>query len=189
MECRPAYLRILMLLLAVSMSSAQSTPTLPLMPIPASIHPGPGGLLIDKSFSVSSSGCNDAVFERATGRFLPTLSRQTGIFFLSGDKTEASLVVTCARAGDPQKLGEDESYRLQVSASSARIEAPTSLGSMHGLQTFLQLVHIGPQGFAAGALTIEDRPRFPWRGSLAFMVRWRVSHASKACSTSPSGRP
>ena len=104
------------------------------------------------------------LFERATSRFLPALSRQTGIFFLSGDKTEASLVVACARAGDPQKLGEDESYRLQVSASGARIEAPTSLGAMHGLQTFLQLVRIGPQGLAAPALTIEDRPRFPWRG-------------------------
>ncbi len=35
---------------------------------------------------------------------------------------------------------------------------------MHGLQTFLQLVHITPQGFAAASVTIDDQPRFEWRG-------------------------
>src|SRR5271154_4387366 len=35
---------------------------------------------------------------------------------------------------------------------------------MHGLQTFLQLIQAGPTGFAAGAVHIEDAPRFPWRG-------------------------
>jgi len=35
---------------------------------------------------------------------------------------------------------------------------------MHGLQTFLQLVHVTPQGFAAASVTIDDQPRFEWRG-------------------------
>ncbi|MGC1382517.1 MAG: family 20 glycosylhydrolase, partial [Candidatus Acidiferrales bacterium] len=38
------------------------------------------------------------------------------------------------------------------------------LGTLHGLQTFLQLVQVTPTGFAAPAVHIEDRPRFPWRG-------------------------
>ena len=37
---------------------------------------------------------------------------------------------------------------------------------MRGLQTFLQLVSIRPEGFAASAVTIDDSPRFPWRGLL-----------------------
>jgi hexosaminidase len=35
---------------------------------------------------------------------------------------------------------------------------------MRGLQTFLQLVHVTPQGFAVSAVVIQDKPRFPWRG-------------------------
>ena len=35
---------------------------------------------------------------------------------------------------------------------------------MRGLQTFLQLVEMTPQGFAVPSVVIEDKPRFPWRG-------------------------
>src|SRR5438270_1812775 len=35
---------------------------------------------------------------------------------------------------------------------------------MRGLQTFLQLVETTPAGFAAPAVNIDDKPRFPWRG-------------------------
>jgi hexosaminidase len=35
---------------------------------------------------------------------------------------------------------------------------------MHGMQTFLQLVRITPRGFTVPVVTIDDKPRFPWRG-------------------------
>jgi hexosaminidase len=63
-----------------------------------------------------------------------------------------------------QALGEDESYRLQVEATAVQLDAPNPLGILHGLQTFLQLVRPAADGFAIDAVTIEDRPRFPWRG-------------------------
>jgi hexosaminidase len=63
-----------------------------------------------------------------------------------------------------QELGEDESYRLEISNSGARLNAPTTLGVMRGLQTFLQLVRTTSAGFAVPAVSIEDSPRFPWRG-------------------------
>ena len=68
-------------------------------------------------------------------------------------------------------MGEDESYRLEITPSDVKLEAPNPLGIIHGLQTFLQLVQIGPQGFAAPSLIIEDRPRFPWRGLLIDVAR------------------
>ncbi len=70
-----------------------------------------------------------------------------------------------------QKLGEDESYELTVSDSGAKLTAPTTLGVLHGLQTFLQLVQITPAGFAAASVTIKDQPRFPWRGLLIDVSR------------------
>jgi hexosaminidase len=70
-----------------------------------------------------------------------------------------------------QELGEDESYMLSITTDGARIEAPTPLGAMHGLQTFLQLVEVSPTGFAAPAVTIQDKPRFPWRGLMIDVAR------------------
>ena len=63
-----------------------------------------------------------------------------------------------------QKLGEDESYRLEVTTEKAVLSAPNPLGILRGLATFLQLVEPGATGFEVPALVIEDKPRFPWRG-------------------------
>jgi hexosaminidase len=53
---------------------------------------------------------------------------------------------------------------LTITPEAAHLEATTDLGVLRGLETFLQLVTNGPNGFAAPAVTIEDQPRFPWRG-------------------------
>src|SRR5262249_50194428 len=65
-----------------------------------------------------------------------------------------------------QKIGEDESYELTVSESGAKLTAPNPLGVLHGLQTFLQLLETGPNGFSLPVVTIKDQPRFAWRGLL-----------------------
>jgi len=65
-----------------------------------------------------------------------------------------------------QQLGEDESYRLVISTNGVQLHAANPLGVLHGLQTFLQLVRVTPKGFTVPVITIEDEPRFPWRGLL-----------------------
>ena len=71
-------------------------------------------------------------------------------------------------AGNPsksvQEFDEDESYTLDVTSSSATLSASNALGVLHGFETFLQLVQPASDGFAAPAVHIEDKPRFPWRG-------------------------
>jgi len=69
------------------------------------------------------------------------------------------------------KLGENESYQLTVSDSAVQLTAPNTLGALHGLQTFLQLVTITPTGFVAPSVTIKDQPRFPWRGLMIDVSR------------------
>jgi len=81
------------------------------------------------------------------------------------DASQAKFVVEAGRANQViPELGEDESYRLEITPSAATLSAPTGLGVMRGFATFLQLLETTPQGFAVPALTIEDHPRFPWRG-------------------------
>jgi hexosaminidase len=161
----------IVLLLSIFVA-AQSQPQLNLMPMPASVQQGSGQLLITPSFSVAVSGTHDGSLDRGVERFTEQLSRQTGIRFRQ--KSGATPTVT-VQADHPreavQKLGEDESYELTVADSGAKITAPTPLGALYGLQTFLQLVQIGPKGFAVPAVTIKDQPRFPWRGMLIDVSR------------------
>jgi hexosaminidase len=137
------------------------------MPMPATVTPAAGRLLVPQTFSVGIAGYNEPRLERAAQRFLRDLSRQTG-HFLSDRLTDASratLTIHADHGSEPvQDLGEDESYVLDVSSAGAKLTAPNPLGVMHGLQTMLQLVEVTPEGYAAPAIHIEDTPRFPWRG-------------------------
>ena len=153
-------------------SSAQSQPQLNLMPMPASVQQGTGQLVITQGFSVSMVGTRDAALEAGLQRFLTQLSRQTGIPFRSKAGSPGTLTVHADQALEAvEKLGEDESYQLSVTDSGAQLTAPTTLGALHGLATFLQLVAITPNGFAAPAVVIKDQPRFPWRGLLIDVSR------------------
>ncbi len=147
-------------------AGAAAQAELPLMPMPASVARGSGELVISNSFTVSVSG--DARLKRATQRFLQNLSSVTGIL-ISNQPAHANATLTVRAEGpgkNPQELGEDESYTLDVTPNGAKIEAPTTLGAMAGLQTFLQLVQPSASGFSAPTVTIRDKPRFPWRGLL-----------------------
>jgi hexosaminidase len=160
--------------LAVLLPSA-SAQSLNLMPMPAKVQMGNGQLLLGHGLSVSVSGAQDAHSDRAILNFLKNLRSQTGWVALDTHVIPdggASLLIRAGRTSLPvQELGEDESYRLVVNPSGGRLDAPTTLGIMRGLQTFLQLVQTGAQGFFVPALTIDDAPRFPWRGLMIDVSR------------------
>ncbi len=152
-------------LLCAAGASAQEQPRLNLVPLPASLQSGSGSLRIDSSFSVALTGRTEARLDHAVQRFLRQLSRQTALSISAKTSNKPTLTVHTDHASkEVQELGEDESYTLSIAADGAKIEASTPLGAMHGLQTFLQLVEVSPDGFAAPAVTIQDKPRFPWRG-------------------------
>jgi len=154
------------------LASAQSSSQLNLMPMPASVQQGSGQLPIMQSFSVEVTGTRDPSLDAAVQRFTKQLSAQTGIPFRPKAGSAATLTVHADHGLEPvQKLGEDESYQLTVTDSGAQLTAPTALGALHGLETFLQLVTITPNGFAAPAVTIKDQPRFQWRGTLIDVSR------------------
>ncbi len=75
------------------------------------------------------------------------------------------------RLGDAS-LGED-GYKLTVTSDSVRLVASTPAGLFHGVQTIRQLLpadiesDIGvDRSWPVPAVTIVDRPRFGWRGSM-----------------------
>jgi hexosaminidase len=149
------------------MANAQANTPLNIMPLPAKAERGDGSLKIDASFRIAFAGYREPRLDRAGVRLERQIQRQTGLVLLHASKSAAPVtleVITDHESKAVQELGEDESYRLDVSSSGAKLHATNPLGTVRGLQTFLQLIAITPDGFSAPAVHIEDRPRFPWRG-------------------------
>src|SRR6266576_2260982 len=146
-----------------------------LMPVPLSARFNPGRLPVIKSFTVAVRGQIDprlrAGIERALrrieGRTVMELARE-----LNSDATSATLVVESGGPGKPvPSLDEDESYLLEVSDRQAVLKAPTTVGVLRGLETFLQLLDSDRDSYFVPAVVIQDRPRFPWRGLLIDVAR------------------
>jgi hexosaminidase len=153
------------------------------MPVPAKLQAGTGQWIVQQGLTISVAGADDPRVRRAAQRFVDHLSRATGIplRYQSAEGATATIAIRCEHSGDKvQKLGEDESYVLDVADSGAKLSAPNPLGVIHGLQTLLQLVAPSAQGFAAPAVHIEDTPRFPWRGLLLDSCRhWMPAEVVK----------
>ncbi|MDX6558853.1 MAG: hexosaminidase, partial [Blastocatellia bacterium] len=99
---------------------------------------------------------------RLAGRTVLTLSAETAT-----DESTATLVIQCERAGDTiPSLSENESYTLEVTDKQARLSAPTVVGALRGLETFLQLLQGDRDGYYLPGIRIQDQPRFAWRGLL-----------------------
>jgi hexosaminidase len=163
---------ITIILLGIHPMQAQ---TYSLMPQPAELAPGSGRLVIDGSFRVAFEGYQEPRLQAAAVRLVRRLANETGLpmsDLLEKDPRKATLVIHCDHAGEEvQSIREDESYRLEVTAQQALLAAPTPIGALRGMETFLQLVALDSQGFGAPAVRIVDRPRFRWRGLLIDVAR------------------
>ncbi|MCD9185911.1 MAG: family 20 glycosylhydrolase [Pyrinomonadaceae bacterium] len=146
-----------------------------LMPVPANIAWKNGRLPVTKNFTVAVSGKTDErlkiyifrVMRRLEGRTIFEFSRD-----LSTDAANASLLIETISTGNATpKLGDDESYNLEISDKQAKLTAPTTVGAMRGLETFLQLLEGDKDGFYFPAVSISDKPRFPWRGLMIDSAR------------------
>ena len=155
-----------MLIGVAAVAEAQAPPAHHLMPVPASLQWGSGRLRLDSTFAVAVRGYSDARLAGAVARMVRRLEGRLGVS-LTHPPAGATLVVEAQGPGQAvQTPTEDESYTLEVSATQVQLRAPTVVGVLRGLETFLQLVDGDRGGFFLPAVAIQDRPRFPWRGIL-----------------------
>ncbi len=145
------------------------------MPVPASVQWKDGRLPVDRSFSVALTGKVDErlrnyvfrVERRLEGRTVFEFSREPAT-----DSSKASLLIETSSTGNAiPRLGDDESYTLEISDAQAKLTAPTTVGAMRGLETLLQLLAGDKAGFYFPAVSISDSPRFPWRGLMIDSAR------------------
>jgi hexosaminidase len=146
-----------------------------LMPVPANVVWKDGRLPVTKNFNVAVKGQTDErlrnyvfrAMRRLEGRTVLELPRE-----LSNDAVNAQLLIETNSTGNPiPKLGDDESYNLEITDRQAKITAPTTVGAMRGLETFLQLLEGDKDGFYFPAVSISDKPRFQWRGLMIDSAR------------------
>src|SRR5256714_6437332 len=177
MRLTKAILLSLSLLCAVSARAQQPRPTdVPasyqhhLMPVPAHIQFQSGRLAVADTFTVALQGQTDERLQSGIARVLRRLEGRTGLTLargLASDANTATLVVESHSPGlAVPAVEENESYTLTVTDKQARIEAPTAVGALRGLETLLQLLEGDRSGYFLPAVTIQDEPRFRWRGLL-----------------------
>ncbi|HJQ23586.1 MAG TPA: family 20 glycosylhydrolase [Blastocatellia bacterium] len=172
-----ARITMALILLCVLQASAQpqesSQPMPPrhhLMPVPAVVQFQSGRLNIDAMFAVAIVGQADARLEAGAQRAARRLEGRTGLTLArqpASDPQAATLRIECRGPGLPvPSVNEDESYSLDVSDKQAVLKAATAVGALRGLETFLQLLEGDRSGYYIPAVSVQDRPRFPWRGLL-----------------------
>jgi hexosaminidase len=156
-----------MLCLPCNLRGQENGP-LQVMPLPAHVVQGDGEFVIDGHLGIALKGYQEPRLERARQRFLDLLSRETGIpLWREAILNQPNFIIQTAGPSAPvQQLGEDEAYHLEISTTAVQLKAANPIGVVRGLQTFLQLVRITPKAFTVPIVTIDDKPRFPWRGLL-----------------------
>ncbi len=143
-----------------------------LMPWPARLTMEPGELPITPAFGVHATRFRDARLEAAMRRFTSRLSLSTGTPLITPPTGAPGLLIECSAPGPAiPSLQEDESYRLDVAPSGAKLTAATVTGALRGLETLLQLASPDARGYHFPAVHIEDRPRFAWRGLMLDVSR------------------
>jgi hypothetical protein len=104
-------------------------PTLGLMPVPANIELGNAVFEIGEGFAVSIDGDGATPrLQNGVQRMLRRLSDRSTLFFDKDvflnfeDRENASMAVTAGRKGE-LAVGDDESYRLTVTAAEIQLQA------------------------------------------------------------------
>lgn len=161
---------------AVVVSAQEAkTPKLNLMPVPASVKFHEERLAVDSNFKVATRGHSDARLQAAIFRFMKRLEGRTVLTLAPGfaaDDQMTPLVIHCQGPGQNiPSVSENESYRIDITRRQALLTAPTVVGALRGLETLLQLLDSGQNGYFFPGVQIDDQPRFPWRGLLIDVAR------------------
>jgi len=147
-----------------------------LMPQPAEHH-GTGALVtLTQPLQVTVAGPEKGAHQSALalfGQFQPNVAVQ------QVNTTAAQLHIRYSRDIAVPGPDDNESYQLVVSADRITLIASTSTGVLYGLMTLSQLVRCEPaaqhltrtagvsgKACSVPTLTINDQPRFRWRGLL-----------------------
>ena len=173
---KKSILFITLIILFFNSYSQRSARSIYLIPQPVSLTEGNGSFIVKMNLSIIVPK-NDEV-KKIADQFSKQVSLATGYKINSKEGTVAvtnSILLTLSA----DKTIPDEGYRLKVSKTGITLTAKKPAGIFYGIQTLLQLFPSDIQGkipserkeWSIPFVTIEDHPRFGWRGLMLDVSR------------------
>lgn len=145
-----------------------------LMPWPEKVQENNSQFKINEGLTITILG-NDSEkrVDKAATKFLRRLSGRTGVFIDTGFPVEsknASIQINFETVSN-LTISQDESYTLEIKNDMILIQAKTDVGALRGLETLLQLTTHNASEYYFPGVSIQDTPRFVWRGLMIDVAR------------------
>lgn len=155
------------MLLCGSAAMAQASDPLPLTPLPQSVVRGTGSFTVQDGAAIGAAAGDQGA--AAAARVLAAhVKTERGLTLAPREGNGAIMLVRDA------SVRGDEAYRLVVDGKGIRVTASGDRGLLYGAMTVAQLLSpdraIG-KPVKVPAVTIEDAPRFGWRGLMMDVAR------------------
>lgn len=163
---------VLVGLLTGCVSVPQPQQSITITPYPSKLIEHPGNFTLTRSTSLNN---NSSELDVMTLYFRDKLSASTGYKFASGNQTKNAINIVL----DPQSGIAVEGYKLNVKKDVIEIIASTTRGAFYGMQSLLQLLpsdiesrtKVKSIAWIIPCVTIEDEPRFDYRGVMIDAAR------------------
>jgi hexosaminidase len=150
------------------LGAQQPDTTLSIIPKPVRLERHPGRLILTRGTVIATDSAMRGVGYTLADVLFPA----TGFRLLVASRAPATgSVISIRRDTTLARLGE-EGYRLDVTPARVTIRAPGSAGAFYAMQTLRQLLPaeifrdapVTGVAWTIPAVSIEDYPRFRWRG-------------------------
>jgi hexosaminidase len=152
-----------LLLCAVAAGAAPGADSPGLVPRPAHLTAGAGALPLTATTALHAAGDGAAV-----AAWLHDELARTATAVATPDAGDGADGITLRMDPALPATGPDwaqtEAYHLVIDAGHATLTARSAEGLFRGATTLVQLAEQGGGGWCLPALTIDDQPRFRWRG-------------------------
>ncbi len=151
------YLSLFIIVIVFACSPNNELQEVNIIPQPNNIKVEKGSLKLSTELTLN---INDEVLESIVNQFKSEVKGFGSVRTINTKKANLKLELT-------ETPNNDESYSLQITKKGIKISAGSEKGIYYGLQTLKQLFLFGKienKKFQLPILTIEDEPRFSWRG-------------------------
>ncbi len=146
-----------------------------LTPRPKQMTVGTGSLTLPQAFSVAYNGGDEAMTAEVA-RFADELTKTTGLTVTATTDEAAALV----KVVTDKSLKTEGAYKLSVTAEGATVTTADALGLFYAFQTVKKILPANVMagvadakvtGYALPVVTINDAPRFAYRGFMLDVAR------------------
>ncbi len=146
-----------------------------LMPYPYDIKFGKEKFILNNKLKIKFENLKSEKIKQYCKRTLHRISYRTGIVYnydsIFITESSNNIIKINYNTIDSIQLFMNEEYNLKINKNLIELKAKSDIGIIRGLETLLQLLSSDTAGYYFPEVTINDKPRFAWRGLLIDVCR------------------